>query len=83
MTALFVDDSLLFVALESGLINIYEIDQAQPKYKNKLELNDKVIVLYKKIGKSRYLLFDERGVGMEVSLGRDCAIQNFSLKVLG
>ena len=76
-----LDQNLLFVGQEGGLINIYDINYQPPKFKGKVELNMQNVIILRRFENGNLMAMDERGIGVEFKL-KDFEIMNFAVRFL-
>ena len=81
ITMVEVTGDSLYVGLEGGCINIYDLSISTPKYKGKIELNMQRVIHFLPYGEEQFLAFDERGVGIQMRL-QNCRMSSFSIRVM-
>ena len=78
VTLLHFQNHILFVATEGGVLNIYDVVGNEAHFKSKIELNMSIICNLRKFNDS-YIIFDERGVGLNIKINQQYHLANFHL----
>lgn len=81
ITLLHFDHAHLYIAQAGGVIAIHSIHPRASKFEGQIELNMNHILLMKALADDHFLIFDDKGVGIQVQI-KNYKLATFKLYVI-